>query len=648
MKKYSALFLILFLCLVNNAHANGWWGDRISKLADVDASTAFADGQVLIYDAITYLWTPDTLNGDAIPLDTTAFNNNLSATDVDVQTAMETIDNLTTGGTVSDEVYGATWDNITTIAPSKNAVYDKIQTITGGSESTSVSDTATVNLTLTGQDITADFLPAGVGAVTWCPGAAASYIWGFNVSGTDTAITFGSGTINVSTGALQVGGTAVLTAEVDGSTTNEINTITLPDANATAGLGITFAQSGSIAITESAPDTVTFAVTEADPTVDTEAEIEAITGALFGASKAVTAGYVWVADGIDFESCVMSGDVTIASGGATTIADSVAVTSWNLTTPTITTSLTTSTPTTLSAAELDRLDGLTSAIIDDDKIDTFAELDAIVADKTLVETTTAFGGDVTGNIGATVVGNDSHDHSAAGSTVTINAADIVDKHAGTDITADLEEEVTEGSLADSTILTADIKDGEVAGGDINAVLDLGGKTSLEIPNTAGDVTCDAAGEIAVDSTQGQLVVFDSVEIAIPLRHMISGPLNLTAIYDVDSDYLVAELDATVFPDGIVITGWELDCSVADPTTEIDANLMYCDDNTTGVFPGANPVLIDVLDTTTGNSSCAVMSGSDLGSGVIPSAKMIYIDLDADPVDATTWYQLKIKYYVPES
>ena len=60
-------------------------------------------------------------------------------------------------------------------------------------------------------------------------------------------------------------------------------------------------------------------ITEADPLVDSEAEIEAITGALFGASKVVTAGYIWVADGTDFESVVMSGDITIASGGATTI-----------------------------------------------------------------------------------------------------------------------------------------------------------------------------------------------------------------------------------------------------------------------------------------------------------------------------------------
>ena len=60
-------------------------------------------------------------------------------------------------------------------------------------------------------------------------------------------------------------------------------------------------------------------IVELDPSVDSEAEIEAITGALFGASKVVTAGYLWVADGVDFESVVMSGDVTIASGGATTI-----------------------------------------------------------------------------------------------------------------------------------------------------------------------------------------------------------------------------------------------------------------------------------------------------------------------------------------
>ena len=40
-------------------------------------------------------------------------------------------------------------------------------------------------------------------------------------------------------------------------------------------------------------------------------------------------------------------------------------------------------------------------------------------------------------------------------------------NAGTDLTADLEEEVTEGSLADSTIVSADIKDGTITAADIS-------------------------------------------------------------------------------------------------------------------------------------------------------------------------------------
>ena len=61
----------------------------------------------------------------------------------------------------------------------------------------------------------------------------------------------------------------------------------------------------------------------------------------------------------------IAGEVTSTGMASTVIADSISVTSWNLTTPTITTSLATSTPTTLSAAELDRLDGLAGVIATD-------------------------------------------------------------------------------------------------------------------------------------------------------------------------------------------------------------------------------------------------------------------------------------------
>jgi hypothetical protein len=137
----------------------------------------------------------------------------------------------------------------------------------------------------------------------------------------------------------------------------------------------------------------------------------------------------------------LTGEVT-SVGNATTIADSVAVTSWNLTTPTITTSLTTSTPTTLTAAELDRLDGLTSAIIDDDKIDTFAELDAIVADKALV------------------------------------------------------------NKADGAVWLG--------------VHDFGGATSTEIVNSASP-TVDAAGEIAVDTSDDQLIYYGGAKRVVTYK-----------------------------------------------------------------------------------------------------------------------------------
>ena len=208
------------------------------------------------------------------------------------------------------------------------------------------------------------------------------------------------------------------------------------------------------------------------------------------------------------------------------------------------------------------------------------------------------------------------------------------------------QSVDSDNIVEDTIVDADIDDdGNFT---FTGTWNFGG-ASIEIENAAGDVVVANAGEVAVDSTQEQLVVHDgNFEIAIPLRHMIFGNLGLDSAYDRNTNLALIELDATVFPDGIVITGWEVDASEADPTTELDANLTYCDDATTGAFPGANPTLVDVLDTTTGNSSEADMSNSDLASGVIPAGKFIYIDLDADPADTDNYFMVKIEFYIPES
>lgn len=70
--------------------------------------------------------TTDAHDASAISvLDTAA---NFTGTDVEAVLA-----ELAGGGaSVSDDAYGAGWDGVTTIAPSKNAVYDKIETLSGG------------------------------------------------------------------------------------------------------------------------------------------------------------------------------------------------------------------------------------------------------------------------------------------------------------------------------------------------------------------------------------------------------------------------------------------------------------------------------------------------------------------------------------
>ncbi|HBA72328.1 MAG TPA: hypothetical protein DCZ63_09115 [Geobacter sp.] len=62
------------------------------------------------------------VSGGDVPLDVTNFDGNLSATDVDVQTALETLDEMSGGVTVND----TPTDGETTVAASSNSVYDHI------------------------------------------------------------------------------------------------------------------------------------------------------------------------------------------------------------------------------------------------------------------------------------------------------------------------------------------------------------------------------------------------------------------------------------------------------------------------------------------------------------------------------------------
>ena len=159
---------------------------------------------------------------------------------------------------LSDTAYSSAFNGVTTFAPSKNAIYDylhlgdadddgKIDVLdlaaagfpaidSAGAlvASRSIAEGAAIDVTNgTGAagNPTVAFDSTEVEAVTWFGGSNASNVWSFNLSGTDTAITFSSGVINVSTGTLQQGGVDVVT--ISGS---QVFTNKTLDASATGNV----------------------------------------------------------------------------------------------------------------------------------------------------------------------------------------------------------------------------------------------------------------------------------------------------------------------------------------------------------------------------------------------------------------------------
>jgi hypothetical protein len=199
--------------------------------------------------------------------------------------------------------------------------------------------------------------------------------------------------------------------------------------------------------------------------------------------------------------------------------------------------------------------------------------------------------------------------------------------------------------------------------DISGVFDVGDGAVGITSYTKGDILVALDSNSLVNlgvGSDGQILSADSSTasgvawVNAPVgrggasTHIAQGTFDLAAQWDVDSDLWLVDLHADRYPAGIVILAWYVDCNVADPATELNANLMYCDAVAGGAFPGASATLIDTLDTTAGNSSETDMTNSDLGSGTIPTGKSLYIDLDADPTDANTVYHFRMHYLVPES
>jgi hypothetical protein len=195
----------------------------------------------------------------------TALGNNLAAGDLFAVTDISDTSQSANGTSkkilasdvglfyISDTAYSSAFNGVTTIAPSKNAIYDQlhigdadddgkidvIDSAAAGFFANNASGVFVASRTLAedgakpGIDITNPTGAAGdpafgfdsteVEATTWGAGGNASNIWTFNLSGTDPVLTLSSGVFNVSTGTLQQGGVDVAT--ISGSQTLTTKTI---------------------------------------------------------------------------------------------------------------------------------------------------------------------------------------------------------------------------------------------------------------------------------------------------------------------------------------------------------------------------------------------------------------------------------------
>lgn len=108
--------------------------------------------------------------------------------------------------------------------------------------------------------------------------------------------------------------------------------------------------------------------------------------------------------------------------------------------------------------------------------------------------------------------------------------------------------------------------------------------------------------------------------------------------DIYGNYIVSPNIRIPMPDigyGYDLKTVSVKCWSADPTTELNADLMYADAQTTGAFPGANQTVIMAIDSTTGNFTWS-------GTSTVATAKDIYIRMNAN-VDYGVFWTIVITY-----
>jgi hypothetical protein len=196
-----------------------------------------------------------------------------------------------------------------------------------------------------------------------------------------------------------------------------------------------------------------------------------------------------------------------------------------------------------------------------------------------------------------------------------------------------------GDLADTdTFLFRDISDTSLDADGTQKELpfselksNLDSFSALEIPNDAAtDGALANAGEIHMRHDEDRISYHFgatgeiSGEATKSYLDIVSINIDPGTHYDTDTQVFLFEVFAKVWPNGITVDYWEVNCNV-DPDVEMDMDLKRASD---WIGLGSAAVM-DVLDTTNGVGSEDTDASINAGA-VVAAGQVVYLEFGADP------------------
>lgn len=488
---------------------------------------------------------------------------------------------------------------------------------------------------LTWSGNTLHFKSNQVGTTTWFSGGSASFVWTFDVSGTDPVLTFGNNEFDFGAATLDAGagnitlptGTDVsgVTAEGQISWDSDDDKLYIGDGSAVVEIGAgggggnvtvafkTFQVDGTDAVADNAIDTLILSAGEGIDVDGTNPDTITIKGEdASTTNKGIMIGH---SDNFAFAS----GNMTIKTGGVnsdeilddTIVKADFADEDWGM-------------------ASI----GSNSITIEDFALDTAAD----AGDQTIASIAKLEGLDAQIYID---LGNNGYIDLEADTQIRITApTDLGDEDitsldkleffdaaiyidGGTDGQLDIEGDVINIlGPTDFAANAVDFDSNTVTMSTVAGAIDAGSATSLEIPN-GNNPTTDATGEIAWDANDNAIEVYDgSNSRLIPTLRFFSA-----TIYDPDT--IQGTEDAVpIFP--VEVEAFPFGITLVDVGIKTDASSSYTVNFEEWTSPtDGSPSTIESVAT---SSSTEAEDDGTLSDASIAAGSIIYVDLPSTGID----------------